>query len=394
MKRYLPFLQPILSIEDQSIFGHEVLAREETDKGFILPDIFLRELSGKSEEFLRIETEVLSRAFAKLKTTESGHLFINMSPDELLRQLEDSKGDDLPLAKLTKDAGISNERIFIEITEVATLRDPEAIGTAVEYFRELGFRIAMDDVGSESSNLERIAIIQPQIIKVDLLLLKRSMHDRNFHSVLEYLSHIASGLGSDLLFEGIENSEELRRALDFGARFVQGYLLGMPNKEFASPKIEADTLKIQLDAFHEFKRNRIMEEIRFEDEIRNLISRKEPTVKNIGDIVHIDAHSLFQLSPFIRRVYATDWEGTQITPYYERSGENGFTQNTVPLSKNWSYMPFFYKHVKKSFHNPKTWNASEPYFDKVLRKNILVFSKVTQDHISLFIDVQLPDPAV
>ncbi|MCC5816106.1 MAG: EAL domain-containing protein [Leptospira sp.] len=390
MKRYIPFLQPILSIEDQSIFGHEVLAREETDKGFALPDIFLRELSGKSEEFLRIETEVLSKAFLKLKSTESGHLFINMSPDELLRQLEDSKGDDLPLAKLTKDVGISNNRIFIEVTEDATLRDPEAIGTAVEYFRELGFRIAMDDVGSESSNLERIAIIQPEIIKVDLLLLKKSIHDRNFQSVLEYLSQIAIGIGSDLLFEGIENSEELRRAVDCGARYLQGYLLGMPSPDFASPKLEADKLKTQLDDFHEFKRNRILEEIRFEDEIRNLISRNEPTLKEIGDLTHIDAHSLFQLSPFIQRVYATDWEGTQITPYYERSGENGFTQNTKSLYKNWSYMPFFYKHVKKSFHNPRTWNASEPYFDKNLRKNILVLSKVTQNHISLFIDIQLP----
>ncbi len=388
---YLPFFQPILSIETQSVFGHEVLAREAQHGGFRLPPVFLEANSGKSPEFLEIETEILSKAFLQFSPHKSEFLFINMSPDELIRQLEDTKGEYPPLANLTQKYSVSNSRIFIEITEVATPRDPETIGTAVEYFRELGFRIAMDDVGSESSNLERIAIIQPEIIKVDLLLLKKSMHNRNFQSVLEYLSHIAVGIGSDLLFEGIENGEELRQAVDFGARFLQGYLMGRPDLRLMDPEEETHILKHHLNMFHESKRNAILEEIRFEKEIESLLNHKDPVLKTIGNITYIDAHSVFQLSPFIQRIYATNWEGTQTTPYYERDGTNGFTQSTVNLSKNWSYMPFFYKHIKKSFQNPRSWNASETYYDKKLGKYIIVMSKIIDD-FSVFVDVELPHP--
>lgn len=391
---YIPFFQPIFSIEEQSIFGYEVLARILLNGEYRLPNVFLNHRSGENPEFLEADTTIQKKAFQKLYTNPNTFLFINLSPDEILRQMEESQGDNLLIASLTKEAGIPNNKVFLEITETPTHRDPEILGTAVEYFRELGFRIAMDDVGSESSNLERIAIIQPEIIKVDLVLLKKSIHDRNFHSVLEYLSQIATSIGSDLLFEGIESQQELYRALDFGARYLQGYLLGYPSIEFSSEPHHPELLKKLFDQFHEFKRSTILNEIQFEEKIIQIISNNEPKIKLINNMVHINVQEIFQLSPYIQRIYATDWEGTQLSPYYERNGEKGFTQNSSSLYKNWSYMPFFYKHVKKCLQNPKTWNASEPYFDKKLQKNLIVLSKVTTDHLSIFIDIEVPNEII
>lgn len=388
---FLPFYQPILSVEDQCIWGHEVLARERHESGFRLPSVFKDTSPTYLTKQEKIESIILDKSFSHFANSQNGFLFINMSPDRLLQELEQYSGNKLPLILLAEKYNIPYSKIFIEITEKSSLRELDSIGTAAEFYRELGFRIAMDDVGSESSNLERIGVIQPEIIKVDLTILKRSIQSRSFHSVLEYLKEISLGIGADLLYEGVETTDELNRAVDSGARFLQGYLLGMPNANFANPKQESKLLKEHLDFFHETKRSGILEEIQFEEMIRSKLNTIEITTKTIREMIHLDAQSLFVLSPRITRIYATDWEGTQVTPYYEKSSDSSFQESKASLNKNWSYMPYFYKHIKQVFRNPKEWNTSEPYYDKVLNKRILVFSRVLDNHISIFVDVILPD---
>jgi EAL domain-containing protein (putative c-di-GMP-specific phosphodiesterase class I) len=388
---FLPFYQPILSVEDQCILGHEVLARERYESGYRLPSVFRDDSPSYLTNQEAIESIILDKSFSHFANTQNGFLFINMSPDRLLQELEEHTGNKLPLVLLADKYSIPHGKIFIEITERSSLRELDSIGTAAEFYRELGFRIAMDDVGSESSNLERIGVIQPEIIKVDLTILKRSLQSRSFYSVLEYLKEISLGIGADLLYEGVETTDELNRAVDSGARFLQGYLLGMPNANFANPKQESKLLKEHLDFFHETKRTGILDEIQFEEMIRSKLNSLEITTKTIREMVHLDAQSVFSLSPRITRIYATDWEGTQITPYYERNSDNSFQESKSSLNKNWSYMPYFYKHIKQVFRNPKEWNTSEPYYDKILNKRILVFSRVLENHISVFVDVVLPD---
>src|SRR6185369_10518064 len=97
--------------------------------------------------------------------------------------------------------------------------------------RAHGCAIAVDDVGAESSNLDRIGSFEPDIIKVDAAMLRRSHHNRSFRQVLKGVSSMAEGLGAALLFEGVETQDDLEQSLEFGARYAQGWYFAKAGPE-------------------------------------------------------------------------------------------------------------------------------------------------------------------
>ncbi|WP_246051898.1 EAL domain-containing protein [Leptospira idonii] len=388
---YVPYFQPIFSVEDQTVAAYESLGRGVSPNGDVYSLSFFMHNSDSLEEqdrVITVDSLLTEKAFLKFaEEREKGYLFLNVTPDRLLYEVEYSEGLDFPILQKAKQYGIHPSRIYLEITERTSKRSLDSLTTAVEMFKEQGFKIALDDVGSESSNLERLGALKPDMIKVDLNLLKRSIRSREFQSILEYLKDISLGMGSDLLFEGIETEEELYRAVDSGARFLQGYFLGRPKANFLNA-FECDgLLKPHLDSFHQLKRQQISSEIHFETSIKETLEKISIPVRKIGKRVLIDAQSIFKLSGAIQRVYVTDWDGTQVSSYYERDGEFSFKENNLSLQKNWSYLPFFYKHVKQAFRSPSSWQISEPYWDRALNRKLTVFSKVLEGQLSVFIDV-------
>jgi EAL domain-containing protein (putative c-di-GMP-specific phosphodiesterase class I) len=358
---FVPYFQAIYSVEDQSVVAYD------------------------SFEWIDENIDKTLQAFSKAKEKES--LFINLTPDQLLAQVENATGLNFPIVKKIQEFQIPASKICIEISERTCVRGLDSLSTAVEILKELGFKIALGDVGSESSNLERLGTLKPAIIKINLNLLKQAIRSLEFQSILEYLKDIALGLGSELLFEGIESETELHRAVDSGARYLQGNLLGMPSAQFIPAVQSKDFLTPLLESFHNEKRKSISKEIDFEIQIRNLLANLQISIMKRDGRILIDAHSIFKLMPAIRRVYVTDWAGTQVSPYYEKEGSSGFKENMQNLNKNWSYLPFFYRHVKQVFRNRDTWQISEPYYDHALKERIVVFSKILEEQYSIFIDI-------
>jgi len=391
MKNYQPFYQPVISIEDSRVFGHEILARDISVQPAILPKEFINQNS--HDEFRdAIETSILEKTFSDYKSSPKGKLFINLSPDRLLRDLEEDpkKSGRLGILSLVEKHQIPPENIYLEIIEISTLRSLDSLATAVELAKHMGYKIAMDDVGSESSNLERLGALQPDIIRIDLILLKKSLQSNRYKSMLEYLKDLSLGIGAELLFEGIETLDEMNLAIDSSARYLQGFLLGMPSAEARNLLEMPKQLENYLVEFHSSKRNSILQEIDFEERTRNILTKQNIFSKRIQDILHIDVQSVFFATPEIMRVYATDWNGNQISPYYERSQRSSFKQDSKSIGKNWSYMSYFYKHIKLCFRYKNSWNTQDPYFDSKLDQRVLVFSKILDNEAILFVDVVLP----
>lgn len=362
---FVPQYQPIYSVEDIAVIAYDSfeLSEDKMDKMLL--------------------------AFSKGRNTES--LFINMTPDQVLAQVENAIGLEFPLIRKIKEFNIKPSEIYLEISERTCVRGIDSLSTAVEMLREIGFNIALADVGAESSNLERLGSLRPEIIKINLNLLKQSIQSREFQSILEYLKDISLGLGSELLFEEIGTEIELHRALDSGARYLQGNLLGALDSNFIPVKQSEQLLKHFLETFHKEKRKSISKEINFEMNIRSTVASFPIGMKRRDGRVLVDAPAIFKLSPLIQRIYVTDWEGTQVSPYYEREGISGFRENMQNLNKNWSYMPFFYRHVKKAYQNPESWQMSEPYYDRALKERLVVFSKIIEGQYSIFIDISFTE---
>ncbi|TGK97192.1 EAL domain-containing protein [Leptospira brenneri] len=388
VNQYVPLFQPIFSVEEQTVVAYESLGRRREESGNL---VSIPEFSDPHVTALRmssIDRQLLGHALTRIQSTND-RLFVNMSPDQVILEYEESRSNSLPISDLVNSYGIPLDRIVIEITEKSGSYGTDVLAAGVELLREQGFGIALDDVGSESSNLERLGAIKPDIIKIDLNLLKKSIEKREFQSILEYLKQISLSIGSQLLFEGIETEEELYRAISSGASLLQGYFLGRPSEFNQDKQSICDLVVPHLQLYHEQKRREVAMEIEFEKNIKLQLDQLSLKTLILENRVIIDPHSFFKLDQKIQRVYITDWSGTQVSPYYVRTNEFGFVENLSMLQKNWSYMPFFYKHVKQVFRDAENWQVSDPYWDKELKKNVIVFSKVNELGYSFFIDVVL-----
>ena len=102
-------------------------------------------------------------------------------------------------------------------------------------------KIAIDDLGKGASNLDRIGILEPDILKVDLHSLKNDEPTHSYHGVIYSLALLARKIGAELLFEGIENKVQFHYSWRKNARYFQGYFFSMPAAEL----LQRDVLKSQ-----------------------------------------------------------------------------------------------------------------------------------------------------
>jgi EAL domain-containing protein (putative c-di-GMP-specific phosphodiesterase class I) len=150
------------------------------------------------------------------------------------------------------EAGISPTSVVIEIVE-SVVGDVRELRRFVESYRESGFLIALDDVGAGHSNLNRIPLIKPDVIKIDRYLVKNIHQDFYKQEVLKSLISMARHLGTVLIAEGVETESEGTALLEMGVDMIQGFYFSKPKPqqelEFGPvrEKIEELGLSFRLD---------------------------------------------------------------------------------------------------------------------------------------------------
>jgi EAL domain-containing protein (putative c-di-GMP-specific phosphodiesterase class I) len=189
----------------------------------------------------------------------NARLFINLSPTKIwyyCKKLEDGTNDFPPLMKEIIESYISPERIIIEITE-DFVQNLEILKPILGIYRGFGYKLAINDLGVKSSNLDRIIIFRPDIIKVDMFYLRKSISDKRYEEILFTLSHLSKNLGVSVLFEGIETSEEFYQALEYGSRYVQGFLFDKALNDFIKIDKYEEKLVKKIKSLLKFKENQI-----------------------------------------------------------------------------------------------------------------------------------------
>jgi hypothetical protein len=118
-------------------------------------------------------------------------------------------------------------RVVVELTERALTDRPADVLAAVPRLRELGYAIALDDVGADPRSVALMPFLRPEVIKLDM----RLVQDRptpELAAVVHAVSAEAERSGALLLAEGIETPEHRETARAIGARFGQGWRYGRP----------------------------------------------------------------------------------------------------------------------------------------------------------------------
>ncbi len=214
-------LQPIYNIQENTVYGYELLFRV-VKNGEVLPlGRFIDNLEDTSViEEIDMHTVRRLAEFLRREDLYTYSFFVNISPRTLERGAI--------LSELSRFPKHMRSRVFIEITEREGFLNLESALNYFEILKELGFRIVMDDfgMGFSSISLMRHFIKFIDLIKVDGMFVRNVHRDPYNRAILQSIKIMADRFSIDLVAEHIENERDLETIRRMGIKFGQGYHLG------------------------------------------------------------------------------------------------------------------------------------------------------------------------
>ena len=124
--------------------------------------------------------------------------------------------------------GFPTDRMIFEFTEAEPFADVAHVRDIVETYRGLGFRTAIDDFGAGYSGLTLLADLQPDIVKLDMQLIRGIAGDLRRRRIVKALVALCEDLQIAVVAEGVETRDEFKALEDLGIHYLQGYLLARP----------------------------------------------------------------------------------------------------------------------------------------------------------------------
>ncbi|UJJ32182.1 bifunctional diguanylate cyclase/phosphodiesterase [Halopseudomonas maritima] len=217
--------QPIVSTLEERIVGFEALSRGPSNSPLHSP---LTLFAAARHHGILTELEMLcrERAISRFRSLGlPGKLFLNVSPESLLEQ-QHYRGQTLALLEAN---GLSPDQIVIELTEQAPIEDLSLLQSALLHYRDMGFSIALDDLGAGYSSLRLWSELQPEYVKIDRHFVDGIHRDPVKREFVSSILQMAKASRAQVIAEGIELREELAVLQEIGIDWVQGYLLGRPD---------------------------------------------------------------------------------------------------------------------------------------------------------------------
>ncbi|MFJ7812281.1 EAL domain-containing protein [Pseudomonas asiatica] len=218
--------QPIMCLSEQRVFGHEALSRGPSNSPLHAPlNLFtIARQAGRLTELEAACRESACRRFSEQQL--QGKLFLNISPESLLEPHYPS-GQTL---KLLEQVGLPPSRVVIELTEHTPTDDFQLLSNALHHYRDMGFSIAIDDLGAGYSSLRLWSELRPEYVKIDRHFIDGIHRDPLKREFVGSILQIARASKAQVIAEGIELAEELAVLVEMGVDLVQGYLLGRPQE--------------------------------------------------------------------------------------------------------------------------------------------------------------------
>jgi EAL domain-containing protein (putative c-di-GMP-specific phosphodiesterase class I) len=225
----LPFtmaFQPIVDAGRREVFAYEALIRGTAGEGALsLLSAVTRANRSHFDEQCRLTALALAGRLG-LKDGLAA-VSINFMPNAV-NHVADCAG----LAQaVCEGLELAPERIIFEFTEDEPVEDHDHLRRLIEAYRRMGFRTAIDDFGAGYSGLTLLAKFQPDIVKLDMELVRGIDGDRVRRTIVSSIRRMCDDLGIVLVAEGIETVAEYSTLRDLGVSLLQGYLFAKPQVE-------------------------------------------------------------------------------------------------------------------------------------------------------------------
>jgi EAL domain-containing protein (putative c-di-GMP-specific phosphodiesterase class I) len=238
----MPFsmaFQPIIDLDSEKVFAHEALVRGVAGEGayHVLSAVNDQNRYAFDQQ-CRVRALELAAKLSEPSSSEK--LSINFMPNAVYEPRACIR---LTLATAER-VGFPLERIIFEFTESERV-DTDHLLSILKTYRQIGFKTAIDDFGAGHAGLNLLARFQPDIVKLDMDLIRDIDIDPAKRVVVKHTLAMLAEFGITPVCEGVETEGELQVLRDFGVSLVQGYLLAKPAfEQFAQPSRHAQTANV------------------------------------------------------------------------------------------------------------------------------------------------------
>jgi EAL domain-containing protein (putative c-di-GMP-specific phosphodiesterase class I) len=229
MDRLWMSYQPIVSWEDRRVVGYEALLRSSEPRMPSPPEMLdAAERLGKLHALGRAIRATVARDVEEL--ADDVDVFVNLHASDL--KDEELYEDESPLGKVAK-------RVILEVTERASLDAVTNVSERVNRLRDMGYRLAIDDLGAGYAGLTSFVHLDPAIAKIDMSLIRGIDTDVRKQTIARSLVRLCGDLGVQVIAEGVETAAERDMLVSLGCALFQGYLFAKPARGFPVPTWDA-----------------------------------------------------------------------------------------------------------------------------------------------------------
>lgn len=213
---------PIVDPRQKCVYGYEALLRT-TEPSLPHPGAVLDAATrlGRLDELGQL---IRARAVEPMIGSPQGcKLFVNLHVTDL--------SDPCLLSPNSPLASIA-DRVVLEVTERCSLDEVKDIRNRIAALREMGFRIAVDDLGAGYAGLTSFTLLEPELIKFDMSLVRDVHVNPTKQKVIRSMASLAQDMGMIVVAEGVETTAERDMLIDLGCDLLQGYLFARPGLPF------------------------------------------------------------------------------------------------------------------------------------------------------------------
>ena len=230
----VPAYQPIVSLRDGHVYGYEALSRISNEAYEMNVENLFR-TADESNRSWELETLCREKALECATLLGAGKkLFLNVNPNIIY---DEAFHEGFTKSRLDKYGLCFNDIVF-EITERIAIIDNDLFLESIDHYRKQHFRVAIDDVGAGYSGLNVIANVCPDLIKLDMHLIRDIDKDEVKQHLLKALIDFCMNTGIESIAEGVETEMELKTLINLNVDNAQGYFLSRPHGSFKGIAME------------------------------------------------------------------------------------------------------------------------------------------------------------
>jgi EAL domain-containing protein (putative c-di-GMP-specific phosphodiesterase class I) len=215
-------LQPIVDVGRQEVWGYEALVRGTAGEG---AGAILAQVDDTNR--YRFDQACRVKAIETAGALYRGRrykLSINFMPNAVYEPAACIRAS----LEAAERVGFSHDQLMFEFTENEKMTDVSRVRHIVSEYKRFGFVTALDDFGSGYAGLNLLASFQPDLVKIDMELIRDLHLDRARQAIVASIVMLGRELGISVLAEGVERAEEAQVLQAAGISLMQGYYFAKP----------------------------------------------------------------------------------------------------------------------------------------------------------------------